>query len=234
MKSLLLEDEYHTAPENIANQYLLIVSEVRFLREGISDALKGNSKLNVAGLCDNLGQALAAVRGRSAATILLDAAFPNGLDALRQIRAADASACIVVFAVSETEENVITWAKAGAAGYIPTTAALSELVRFVECIIRGEQICSASMASRLIRRIGSSASLGRDSFDLHFATSLTTREHEIMRMISEGLSNKEIARELRIELSTTKSHVHNILGKLRLQRRGQVAQWARKQESRLS
>lgn len=231
MEDQLLAYENRTPSTNIANQ-LLIVSEVRFLREGISSAVNGNSRLNVAALCENLDQALAAVQARLATTILLDAALPNGLGAVGQIRAADAKACIVVFAVSETEENVVAWAKAGAAGYIPTTAALGELVRFVESIIDGEQICSAAMASRLIRRIGSSESASRDQFDLHFASPLTTREHEIMRMITEGLSNKEIARELRIELSTTKSHVHNILGKLRLQRRAQIARWAWRQENR--
>jgi DNA-binding NarL/FixJ family response regulator len=195
-------------------------------------ALEGNSKLSVASLCENLGQALSAIRERPTATVLLDASFPKGLEALREIRAVAPSARTVVFAVSETEENVIAWAKAGAVGYIPTTAALHELVRFIEGIFRGEQICSAAIASRLMQWIGSSPNLTDGRYDLRFAISLTIREHEIVRMIAEGLSNKDIARRLRIELSTTKSHVHNLLGKLGLQRRGQVAHWAHTHETR--
>ena len=73
--------------------------------------------------------------------VLLDAAFPNGLEALKAVRAADSSARVVVFALSETEENIVAWARAGSAGYIPTTAALREAVEFIESIDRGEQIC---------------------------------------------------------------------------------------------
>lgn len=217
---------------DMTNQFLLIVSKVRLLGEGIAGAIEGKSGLSVLGWCGNLQQALSAVHEHPAATILLDASFPNGLQTLREIRAADLSARVVVFAVLETEENVIAWAKAGAVGYIPTTTALDDLVRFIECIIRGEQICSAVIASGLMRWVGSSQSL-KDDRALHFAMSLTRRECEIVRMISEGSSNKEIARELNIELSTTKSHVHNLLGKLGLQRRGQIAHWALTHENAL-
>ena len=135
---------------DMTNQFLLIVSKVRLLGEGIAGAIEGKSGLSVLGWCGNLQQALSAVHEHPAATILLDASFPNGLQTLREIRAADLSARVVVFAVLETEENVIAWAKAGAVGYIPTTTALDDLVRFIECIIRGEQICSAVIASGLM------------------------------------------------------------------------------------
>ena len=159
--------------------------------------------------------------------VLLDAAFPNGLEALKAVRAADLSARVVVFALSETEENIVAWARAGSAGYIPTTAALREAVEFIESIDRGEQICSAAIASRLMRRIGSLPNSGFDNCDSRLTASLTGREHQIIGMIAEGLSNKQIARRLKIELSTTKSHVHNLLQKLGLERRGQIAYRAR-------
>jgi DNA-binding NarL/FixJ family response regulator len=224
----------HTISEHGASRNLLILSEVRLLREGIAGVIEGHSGLSVGGLCELLSQVLSAVRERPGATVLLDASFPNGPEALRKIRSADALGCVVVFAVSETEENVVAWARAGAAGYIPTTAGSNELVRFIESINRGEQICSAAIASKLMRRLGSSSSglsddrHSRLSDDRHFETLLTTREHEIIRLIAAGLSNKEIARELHIELSTTKTHVHNLLGKLGVQRRGQMAYWAHK------
>ena len=176
-------------------------------------------------LCENPSQALSAIREHPAAVVLLDASFPKGAEVLREIRVVDPSARVVVIAVSETEENVIAWAKAEAAGYIPTTAALHELVRFIECIIRGEQICSTVIASRLMRWVASSQR-ATDDRALRFPMSLTVRECEIVRMISEGLSNKEIARQLNIELSTTKTHVHNLLRKLGVHRRGQAGQWA--------
>ena len=71
--------------------------------------------------------------------MVLDAAFPNGFEALKAIRAADSSARVVVFAVSETEENIVAWARAETAGYIPRTAALRELVQFIQSIDRGDK-----------------------------------------------------------------------------------------------
>ncbi len=73
-------------------------------------------------------------------------------------------------------------------------------------------------------------SISPDDSAVRFAMSLSTRENEIVKMIAGGLSNKEIARRLNIEVSTTKSHVHNLLSKLGLQSRAQVAYWARLQD----
>ena len=217
----------HITAERAARRTLLIVSEVRLLREGIAESIEGNSGLLVAGTCEKLTELFGALHEYPGAMVLLDAAFPNGLEALKAVRAANSSARVVVFALSETEENIVAWARAGSAGYIPTTAALREAVEFIESIDRGEQICSAAIASGLMRRIGSLPNSGFDKCDSRLAASLTGREHQIIGMIAEGLSNKQIARRLKIELSTTKSHVHNLLQKLGLERRGQIAYRAR-------
>jgi DNA-binding NarL/FixJ family response regulator len=211
-----------------AKKPLFIISRVRFLREGIAGVIEQSSTLFVAGSFENTSETSIAMRDCVEATVLLDAAFPNGVDAIRELRAVNDQTSLVVFAISETEENIVAWAQAGADGYIPSTASLNELVRFVEVIISGEQICSAAITSKLIRRLGTYSSVDRERSS--YATLLTGREREIMRMVAKGWSNKEIARELRIELSTTKSHVHNLLGKLKLQRRGQVSEWAYKQK----
>ena len=205
----------HITAEHAASRTLLVVSEVRLLREGIAESIEGNSGLLVAGTCEKLTQIFAALREYPGAMVLLDAAFPNGLEALKAIRAADSSARVVVFALSETEENIVAWARAGSAGYIPTTAALREAVQFIESIDRGEQICSAAIASRLMRRIGSLPNPGLDNCDSRLAASLTGREHQIIGMIAEGLSNKQIAANLHISEHTAKFHVNSILSKLR-------------------
>jgi DNA-binding NarL/FixJ family response regulator len=215
---------------NRCKKSLFIISKVRFLRDSIAGVIEQSSFHLVAGSFENIDESLMAVRGFAEVTVLLDAAFPNGVDAIRELRAINAESRLVVFAISETEENIVAWAQAGADGYIPRTASLNELVRFVETIVSGEQICSAAITSRLIRRLGSYSSADHERSRSSYATLLTGREREIMSMVAKGCSNKEIARALRIELSTTKSHVHNLLGKLRLQRRGQVSEWAYNQE----
>ena len=91
--------------------------------------------------------------------------------------------------------------------------------------MRNEQLCSPRIASSLVRRIA----IGLPTIQSGERKSLTQRELEIVKLVSDGLSNKEIANSLKIGVATTKSHVHNVLGKLGLVRRGQAAQWMREQ-----
>jgi two-component system, NarL family, nitrate/nitrite response regulator NarL len=216
--------------EKIGTQSLWIVSEIKLLREGIAGVVDGHPVMRVAGSCETLEEALAGLRNYPDTTVLLDGSFPGGLDAIREIHVASPLACVIVFAVSETEENIVAWAKADAAGYIPASTALNELANFIESVSRGEQICSAAIASRLIRRLRAPPTASEARRPASVVVSLTSREKEFIRMLAEGMSNKEIARNLHIELSTTKTHVHNLLGKLGLKRRGQIASWSRKQE----
>src|SRR3984957_8067002 len=92
----------HITAEHSASRTLLVVSEGRILREGIAESIEGNSGLSVAGSCEILTQIFTALQEYPGAMVLLDAAFPNGLEALKAIRAADSSARVVVFALSET------------------------------------------------------------------------------------------------------------------------------------
>jgi DNA-binding NarL/FixJ family response regulator len=219
------------APEISVDWSVLIVSEVRFLREGLAEALKRDPPLSISGLAADLDETLAAVCRSHPAIVLLDAAFPDGVGAIRDIQAVDQAAQVVVFAVAETEDNIITWAEAGAAGYIPMTAALSDLIRFLADIMHGRQLCSGRVASGLMRRIANGANVTDRRQHSKITSILTAREREITRLVSAGLSNKEIARRLNIELSTTKSHVHNLLGKMQLRRRAQVGYWIRENQN---
>ena len=108
---------------------------------------------------------------------------------------------------------------------MPRSAALADLVGFLSGIMRGEQTCSTRVAAGLMRWIADGPRI--ETAAARARPALTAREEEIASLIAAGLSNKEIARRLKICLPTTKSHVHNILGKLELERRGQVSRWLR-------
>jgi DNA-binding NarL/FixJ family response regulator len=95
----------------------------------------------------------------------------------------------------------------------------------LEASLRDEQACSPRVASGLLRRLGAGSPPAQPSEPQQ----LTRRELEILGLINEGLSNKEIANLLRIGLATTKSHVHNLLAKLGVNRRSQAAHWMRGQ-----
>jgi DNA-binding NarL/FixJ family response regulator len=201
---------------------IIVVSEVRFLREGLAEILERDPTVSVVGLSADLPEMVALSPALRPDVVLLDAAYPKGVVAVKQTHDVIPDLRIVVFAVRETEEDIIAWAEAGAIGYVPNTAAVADLVGLVTNIHDGGQPCSDRVAGGLLRRIAVTASLGNGRSTSSPAPALTARERQTAELITIGLSDKEIARRLNIGVGTTKSHVHNLLGKLNVQRRGQV------------
>jgi len=205
---------------------------VRFLRECLAEVLPREGLL-IAGLFSNLPEALAGMVENQPDIVLLDEAFPDGPAAVGQILCAAPQILVVAIAVAETVEKVIAWAEAGAAGYIPRTASLSDIVPLLADIKRGKQACSPSVAAGLLRRLSNrGAANGGNGGHRNSPPMLTARETQIAQMIAAGMSNKDIARHLNIGVATAKTHVHHLLGKLRLQRRGQTASWMREHQDR--
>jgi DNA-binding NarL/FixJ family response regulator len=211
-----------------------IISDVRFLRESLAEVLPSTSMLSVSSLFADARDAIKFLASNQPDIVLLDAALPNGLAAVGEIRGVAWQLPVVVIAVAETAEEVIAWAEAGAAGYIPRTAGVADIVPLLVSIRRGEQPCPASVASGMLRRISNAGAPNGEHKALTSSMALTARETQIAQMIVGGMSNKDIARRLSIELATAKTHVHNILRKLNLQRRGQTANWMRSQRDRYS
>lgn len=206
---------------------ILIISDVRFLRESLAEVLARECILLISGVFANLQEALPGIVDNQPDIVLLDEAFPDGPAAVGQVRAVAPHIPVVVTAVAETTEEVIAWAEAGAAGYIPKTAELTDIVPLLVDIRRGKQACSASVAAGLLRRLSNGGTTNGGHHNMASPPMLTGRESQIAQMIIAGMSNKDIARYLNIGLATAKTHVHHLLGKLNLQRRGQAATWMR-------
>jgi DNA-binding NarL/FixJ family response regulator len=206
---------------------VLVISTVRFLREAVAQSIRCNQAFSISGLSGNPMEALAMALDRQPDIALLDAAFPGGIDIVGRIRHVAPRTLVVVLSVPETDETIIAWAGAGVAGYIPDAVALTDLASFLAAIMQGEQPCSGRTTAGLLRR----AAGGKRSAGVYvqepLLPMLTARERQIVQLIDAGFSNKEIALRLNIEVATTKSHVHNVLSKLALQRRGQVGLWMR-------
>jgi DNA-binding NarL/FixJ family response regulator len=206
---------------------VLFVSDVRFLREGLPEILHQQSELAIAWVAEDQNQALELILAVHPDAVLLDTALPSGFDVVASIVAAAPDIPIIALAMVEAEHEILTWAEAGIAGFVPRSASISDIIRTVSLAVRGEQICSARVAGSMIRRLRQLAVLTRDEHYGPGVGRLTVREQEIAELIAHGLSNKLIARRLHIALATVKCHVHNILDKLKLQRRGNVALWIR-------
>jgi len=205
---------------------VFIVADIRLFREGLAAALQREHGLAVAGTASNAAEAAAAIRAGVADVVLLDTLASDVECEIRTIRAANAEAKVVALGAPDDDERVIAWAEAGVASYLRREASLGELAEALESLARGEAVCSPRIAAALLRRVRTVAAARPSN---RAATTLTSREREIIALIDEGLSNKEIARRLVIEVATVKNHVHNILDKLRVGTRGEAAAVVRRE-----
>ncbi|HEY4030703.1 MAG TPA: response regulator transcription factor [Caulobacteraceae bacterium] len=226
---LSIDRETPCAVTGLARTDAIVISQVRFLRDCLEGALEGDPEVRIVRGCETLAEAVRAALGLRPGLVLLDSAFPDGPQAVAQLRSAAPAARVVAFALPETEQTILRWAQAGIAGYVPASTPLSGLSRQLARISRGEQFCSSRVTGALLRRLGdpvegAPAAPGR-------RVALTGRERDILQLIGLGLTNKEIARRLGIGLGTTKTHVHNLLHKLKLKSRAQVAAHLRSAEA---
>lgn len=197
---------------------VLVVSEVRFVRDVLTSCLTQCPGVDVLGGVSSVREVLARLDGVRPEIVLVDLSRPESLAAIRLLAAAAPDMSIVAFAVSG-EHDILACAEAGAAGYVPHDASIDDLVVVVQGVSRGELPCSPRMAASLFRHLRTLAGQGGEAA----SPVLTSRERQIALLIERGLSNKEIAQSLHIELATVKNHVHNILEKFGVASRAAAA-----------
>jgi two-component system nitrate/nitrite response regulator NarL len=196
-----------------------IVADVRLYRETLSAALGNRPGLLVAWTAGELDEAIALSASEACSAVVIDMATRDSLRIVRSMRNASPSLPIVAFAAQEIDQDIIDCAEAGVAGYVPAEATVDDLVTAISSAVRGEVTCSPRAAAVVFKRIASSAS--RSSVETPIL--LTTRERGILDLIERGLSNKEIAARLNIQVATVKNHVHNLLEKLHVSTRNEAA-----------
>jgi DNA-binding NarL/FixJ family response regulator len=160
----------------------------------------------------------------------LDVSSSRRLDDARWIRDEAPEAGIVALAVPDEVDEIVRCAEVGIRGCVDPEGSVEELVETMECVSRGESPCSPRVASALMERVEALAAT--EQARGHASTTLTRREREILELVGQGLSNKEIARLLQIELPTVKTHVHHLLAKLHVSRRSEVAALTQTEEAR--
>src|SRR5262249_8319296 len=141
---------------------VLFVSDVRFLREGLPEILHQHSELAIAWVAKDQNQALELILAVHPDAVLLDTALPSGFDVVARIVATAPNIPIIALAMVEAEHEILTWAEAGIAGFVPRSASVSDIIRTVSLAVRGEQNCSARVAGSMIRRLRQLAVLTRE------------------------------------------------------------------------
>jgi two-component system nitrate/nitrite response regulator NarL len=213
-------------------KHLLIVSDVRLHRDGLAQLLTDRREFAAVHTSSTLDESLAVARSYQPQIVLLDTATRSGLSFVRPLAELVPACKIVAFAVADEPEHIIACAESGVNGYVSASASADDLIHVVQSVVRGELPCSPQIASTLFRRLGSLSVVRADAPPAthEIPNGLTEREREVLVLLERGLSNKEIARALSIGMPTVKNHVHHILGKLRVVRRGEAAAHARTRE----
>ena len=204
---------------------LLIVGGVGLYREALAGSLRRDERFEVVAVAAGVEEALEVLEHVEADVLLVDTRTSEGADAVRVLAAAAPEVKLVALDVPEVEHEVIAVAEAGASAYVTPDGSMEDLASVVQRVERGEVLCSPGMTAGLFRRM---AVLARERRLDPIEEKLTARELDVLRLIEEGLSNKQIAAELSIELPTVKNHVHRILEKLHVHRRSEAAARARR------
>jgi len=210
---------------------LVVIAPIRLFREGLSDLFREREGFDVVATAVSRDDGLARIR-ESRPDIVLIALGPGaGAPLVNEIVVTAPGTRVVMLGIADDDPEVLPLAEAGVAGYVTTEASADEIVLVVESVARGEMPCSPRLAATLLQRVATLAQERRTPSEL---VTLTSREREIVALIGEGLSNKEIASGLCIEVATVKNHVHNILEKLNVTRRADAAALVRRQPSHSS
>jgi DNA-binding NarL/FixJ family response regulator len=199
---------------------IFIISAVRLYREGLALCLERRGDLFVVGTAAPGEVALTQFDKSNVGVVVLDMATVGGLATAKQLNQLLPGINVIAFGVRDADEDLIACAEAGVAGYVVQDGSIDDLVAAITAALNGEILCSPRFAGLLFRRL---AILSKAIPEMPLQPTLTRREDEITGLLADGLSNKEIAQALRIEPATVKNHVHRILEKFQVRRRGEAA-----------
>ena len=199
---------------------VFIVAGVRIHRDALVRLLDGQGRLEAIGSAADVSSILRHTAGIDPDLVLVDTTTVECPAGIRAIREAVPAAKVVALGVPESVDEILSFAEAGASGYVTREQSLDDLIAAIEHAARGEVLCSPRVAAALLERV---AALAAERTPAPHRPVLTARELEILELIDRGLPNKQIARELCIELATVKNHVHHILAKMKVTRRAEAA-----------
>ncbi len=201
---------------------VLIADDHAVVREGLKALIETEPGLEVVGEAADGEEAVFKVRLLKPDVILMDLVMPrkDGIEAIKEIKQDDPEARILVLTSFAEDKRIISAIKAGALGYLLKDASPEELLRAIRDVYRGESSLHPTVAHRLIEEVRGPSSSEKP------LESLTEREIEVLRLVAQGLSNRQIAKKLFISERTVRTHVSNILRKLHLESRTQAALYA--------
>ena len=203
---------------------LLLVDDHQIVRAGLRMLFQAEENMVIVGEASSGAEALEAVRSLKPDVVIMDVAMPgmNGIEATRRIRSISPETAILALTMHEDEQYFFEMLNAGAVGYVPKRAAPDDLIAAVRVVSEGNVFLYASLARFLMRNMLEKG--GPD--EVSRLDTLTQREQEVLALIAEGQTNRQIAEQLVISPKTVDRHRENIMTKLNLHNRIELVKYA--------
>ena len=204
---------------------VFLMDDHEVVRQGVRALLESSGEIDVVGEASNAAEALARIPAVLPDVAVLDVRVPdgNGIEVCRDVRSAYGTQCLILTSYSD-DEALFEAIMAGASGYVLKQVRGSELISAVKRVAAGESLLDPSITGRVLQRLREPAPVD-DRLQ-----SLTPQERRILHLISDGMTNRQIAGEMFLAEKTIKNYVSNLLSKLGMQRRTEAAVYATKLE----
>lgn len=203
---------------------LVLIDDNRLLREGIAAMIQSQPGFKVLAASADATEALQKVREAKPDIVLLDLGLEDhdSLSLTATVHGEVPEARVIVMGFMPLQEDVADFVRAGAAGFIMKNASFEVFIDTIRAVAAGAEVLPEALTNSLFSQIARNAAHG-NKVKLMESVKLTNRERQVIDLLGEGLSNKKIATRLHIAVHTVKSHVHNVLEKLALHSRLEVA-----------
>ena len=212
---------------------ILLIEDNRLLREGISALLKKQPDMNVVATVGN-GENILILMGKlNPNIVLLDLGLrsQNSLQIVNSVKKNFQETKIIVMDLIPLQADVFEFVQAGVSGFMLKDISVMELLKTIRSVYNGDQVLPPHLTGSLFSQIVERAMNGSKQTKLKESVRMTKRERQVIELIADGYTNKEIAQKLHLSTYTVKSHVHNILEKLALSTRVQIAKHAHLSDS---
>jgi DNA-binding NarL/FixJ family response regulator len=206
---------------------LLLIEDNRLLREGLAAMLKKQKDMNVVETVGNGENILAIMRKYKPEVLLLDLGLRNrnSLNLVKLVKKNFPASKIIIMDLIPVQADVFEFVQAGVAGFILKDATVNDFLKTIRSVAKGLQVLPPNLTGSLFSQIVEHAISGSSPSVLIESVRMTKRERQVIELIADGHTNKEIAQKLHLSTYTVKSHVHNILEKLALSTRVQIAKY---------
>lgn len=206
---------------------ILICDDHTLFVEGIKAMLRNESSLEIVGEARDGRQAVELVKELKPDLLLMDVSMPdmNGFDATQRVRELDPNIKVLILTMHDEEELVARCLEAGAAGYIIKDAPASQLLYAIEMVKKGERYLSPVVLKQVVAGYVKNSNVPQTSYDR-----LSPREREVLKLLAEGLSVKEIATRLNLSVKTVDVHKTNLMKKIDVHDRTELIKYAIRQK----